>query len=303
MNDRPTLASCAFSAPRALEFAKACVLAKEDGETIVREMINQRGYGNAKFVDSEQGPEAYIGANDSELLVVFRGTDRFKETQSDHNLPSMLKDWSKNLDYKPTLGPFGGYVHHGLFRVLIHSDGSPTEFWRKIRTIAGEYLESGRREIWLTGCSQGAVMASFAASMLTLEEMDVAGLYTFGSPCPGDERFAQGLEASLPCFFRVVHENDLFAKLPPSFLKFGPNIRYAPAGRLIYLKGNAIVTSEDPWKRFSERARRLASDVRGVFRSGDSEETMRELAQSFSHGLRDHYIESYVDALEHQISV
>ena len=304
MDGPPVEPDCNFSTSQAYRLAVSCVLVKQDGDSIVAEMTGRQGYSEARFADSQQGPEACIGANDRELLVVFRGTDRLKEQEPDHNLPGMLKDWSKNLDYKPVPGPFGGYVHQGLFRVLIDPEGEPTRFWREVREIIAEYRNNFEpREFWLTGCSQGAVMASFAASMFALEEIQISGLYTFGSPCPGDARFAQGLEAALPCFFRVVHENDLFAKLTPSFLTFGPNVRYAPAGHLIYLKGNAIVTNDDPWKRFSERARRLVSEIRGVFRTEDADETMREIAKSLSHGLRDHFIESYVDALKRQVSV
>lgn len=293
-----------FTLERALEFARAAKLSNEDGDRIEALAVSEYGYSQARFFDSGYGPEVYVASRAEEVHVVFRGTDRVKPDHDDRNLPKIAQDWRNNLSYQPVAGPYGGHVHKGLFEVLVREGTFQTEFWSSIYETIVDFGNDGKASLWFTGCSQGGMMATFAAALFALSRRKVDGVYTFGSPCPGDLHFAQGVEASVGEFYRVVNHNDLFATMPPDSLGFGQErIRYHPVGELKYLSPDGSVTDSFPSaSRFKRRIAELKHAIAGTVFSGDSDATLSRIKRSISAGLQDHFVESYVAALERLIS-
>jgi len=97
------------------------------------------------------------------------------------------------------------------------------------------------KSLWLTGHSLGAAIAALIAFQFPER---VAGLYTFGCPCPGGEAFAEafGRLGLTGRSFRYVHGDDLVAK----GLTF-PGSRYRHVGTLRTLEAESR-------KNFLERA-------------------------------------------------
>jgi triacylglycerol lipase len=77
-------------------------------------------------------------------------------------------------------------------------------------------LRQTGQKLWFTGHSLGGALATLAAAHVGGDSID--GLYTYGSPRVGDERFA----AVLPTrsHLRFVHRNDWVPMIPPELLGF-----------------------------------------------------------------------------------
>uniref|UniRef100_A0AC34Q263 Fungal lipase-like domain-containing protein n=1 Tax=Panagrolaimus sp. JU765 TaxID=591449 RepID=A0AC34Q263_9BILA len=73
-------------------------------------------------------------------------------------------------------------------------------------------------EVWVTGHSLGAAMASIAAatiSQLKYMSSDKIKLVTFGQPRVGNAKYAAAADVLVPYAFRIVHLHDLVPHLPP----------------------------------------------------------------------------------------
>lgn len=86
--------------------------------------------------------------------------------------------------------------------------------------IASSDLLDGREKpVWLTGHSLGACIVTLIAYY---REKKIAGLYTFGSPCVGNQKFAEEFnkrELNQLCY-RYVNGNDLVANDLPLWRSF-----------------------------------------------------------------------------------
>jgi hypothetical protein len=76
-------------------------------------------------------------------------------------------------------------------------------------------------EVWITGHSLGAAMASLAATTLVTTKVfpaDKIKLVTFGQPRVGDKTYAALIDSLMPYAYRVIHHRDLVSNIPPQFL-------------------------------------------------------------------------------------
>ena len=107
--------------------------------------------------------------------------------------------------------------------------------------LAARLAELASRPVWFTGHSLGGALATIAAARAG----DFRGLYTFGSPRVGNADFAAAL-ASGSCY-RVVHHDDIVARLPPPLVPSVPVGVYHHVGRLVYIDHDGAVDSaRDP---------------------------------------------------------
>ncbi len=186
------------------------------------------------------GSQCFVAHNDAFAIAAFRGTE-IKSADA-------VRDLCTDLDLELVESGFGGRVHAGAKRYLdalwSGSDGL-AEYLRALRA------ERPARPLFLTGHSLGAAVATLAAQRIA----DVAALYTFGSPRPGDARFRRTLRVSA---FRFVNNNDLVPWLPPP-LPLPPSLdRYCHLGALQYLDRDGVLHAQ-----LSPRER-LADGVRGA---------------------------------------
>ncbi|CAM9387975.1 unnamed protein product [Hapterophycus canaliculatus] len=132
----------------------------------------------ASILDAIQDTEAFVAANDEVLLVVFRGTQE-------------LTDWTTNMRIVPRSAPRdwnteeGSDVHRGfddgVDTVWLSRPGNLEGMHTTIKTL---YNEEGKsRRLYIAGHSLGGALATIAAARLVfVDNMNIAGIYTIGSP-------------------------------------------------------------------------------------------------------------------------
>ncbi|TKR87338.1 hypothetical protein L596_011749 [Steinernema carpocapsae] len=72
-------------------------------------------------------------------------------------------------------------------------------------------------EVWVTGHSLGAAMASLAAGTIVAEGVvpdSQLKLMTFGQPRTGDKEYAHFIDSRISYKFRVVHAQDIIPHMP-----------------------------------------------------------------------------------------
>jgi len=100
----------------------------------------------------------------------------------------------------------GGGIHTGFARALEEVWNQLVPFVRNLGT---------QRVVWFTGHSLGGALATLAADRYAKSVGAVQGLYSFGSPRVGDERF---VESFSPAAHRIVNGDDVVTTVP----LFGP---------------------------------------------------------------------------------
>ncbi|KAI3785074.1 hypothetical protein L1987_44186 [Smallanthus sonchifolius] len=162
---------------------------------------------------------------DFELIgVCFRGTSPFN-----------AKDWSSDVDLSWYKLPGIGKVHAGFLKALglqksqgwpndIQSDNQKPYAYYVIRQKLKERLENNPNAKFLvTGHSLGAAISVvFTAILAHHNEIDLLskleGVYTFGQPRVGDQKFGEYMKEVLVThglrYHRFVYCNDLVPRVP-----------------------------------------------------------------------------------------
>ncbi|CAJ0946581.1 unnamed protein product, partial [Mesorhabditis belari] len=108
--------------------------------------------------------------------------------------------------------PGGGLVAEFFYRTFfnIWNAGMKDDFLT-LRQKFPDY------QVWITGHSLGAAMATLAATYIT-QTGYVSGtqvkLITYGEPRNGDATYASRINDMLPFAYRVVHDNDIVPQVP-----------------------------------------------------------------------------------------
>ncbi|EAN82380.1 lipase, putative [Trypanosoma cruzi] len=203
------------------------------------------------FTNAEHSTQAFVGVNESMIVVSFRGTRD-------------VTNWLHNLDFI-----FAPYTHDGCVGCLVHAGFNCelkslwTEMWGYLQElVAGKGIEG----ILITGHSLGGAMATLAAANFMSQNSLFPSalkvlLYTFGQPRVGNEAFINWLLASF-CrggheSYRVTHKRDPVPHVPPMFVGYLhlPNeVWYDNDGDTVHKNCNdvfgtpcsALTTKEDP---------------------------------------------------------
>ncbi|CAN0222365.1 unnamed protein product [Ectocarpus sp. 6 AP-2014] len=284
---KPNLNTTKFSTQNAFYFASLCKIAykpEQEAKGLVKGNSTNDGLGFDRFhwfdadeaakrssFDAIQDTEAFVAANDDMVAVVFRGT---KE----------LTDWATNLDISPRdcAGQWEapdavGAVHEG-FNEGVDSVWEVRGNMRKV--INNLYNEKGKsRKLYIAGHSLGGALATVAAARLSyVDNLDIAGVYTIGSPRLFDPSAAAGFDSRMndgtplkEKYFRCRNNNDIVTRipLPPS---------YEHVGTEIYLdRFGAISTSS-----FADRILgRLSALCRGEMIDGVDDHSTSEYIRHF----------------------
>jgi triacylglycerol lipase len=170
---------------------------------------------DCEFV-SGKSTDAYIAVAPDWLVVAFRGTepDQWEDIVTDAGLA--LVPWSTGL------------VHCG-FSLAVN------DIWPALTDVLAR-LSPGR-QVWFTGHSLGAALATLAANKYP----DTRGAVTFGSPRVGDGAFAAALTARFAGRMqRFVNSNDVVTHIPP------PIFGYKHVDLARYIAADGTVSGERP---------------------------------------------------------
>ena len=246
----------AYNGNNALCLAAMANLAYEPKATIENQ-VGAWGFERFDFFEAG-GSEVFIAGADEKIIVAFRGTQ-----------PKQLVDWLTDVDIVLVDGP-GGRVHNGFFQGV-------ARVWPSLRQRITDFQDNAERaqSLWFTGHSLGAALATVAVARLRFEEdKPVYGLYTFGQPRTGNQRFANFTNMDrMTGAYRFVNNNDIVTRVPPRSLD------YRHVGKMIYFtSGGRVETDIGFWMQFLDR-------VRG---------RMDDLGELGPDGIRDHDMSTYV---------
>lgn len=175
--------------------------------------------------------QAAAMVNSKLVLVIFRGTEL------------KLVDWATNFQYKwrtaPTAWGSGIRVHTGYYNGL-------NAVYSSVRSFV-KPLQSGRH-VFLAGHSQGGALATLCAYRLAkVGGIKVAGVYSWGSPRVGNDKWASRFNTLLGnrCF-RWVRGSDFAARIPSVNILPGPGQAYFHVGQLNYIHADGSVDMSHP---------------------------------------------------------
>ncbi|KAL6738113.1 hypothetical protein Aduo_011696 [Ancylostoma duodenale] len=171
-------------------------------------------YGNASlatYYSGECDPDPYDSCagftavlhDDQAIVLSFRGTMRFMQLVEEAN-------WS--AFHGKTKWVAGGYVSTYFYNAFMAVwNGRLGKSFEALLAAYPNY------QVWVTGHSLGASMASLAASYVIAKE-NISGsnvkLITYGQPRTGDYAFAASHNRLVPYSYRVVHWRDIVPHIP-----------------------------------------------------------------------------------------
>jgi hypothetical protein len=208
---------CASIAKLARKESVIAAHTNDEYKKAVRKTLAQWGLDGAEktvFINSREIPNGRPGTqglilfHDGTAFIVFRSTER------------KLSDWMTNFNSRLTDCPYvEGKVHTGFL-----------EAFKAIVIEEGDFLSVFEQEIdklrdasaiWITGHSLGGALASIAASYLLHSNIRVSGIYTFGAPRVGNEKYRDYLNARLTYkYWRFMHKSDVVPDVPLPLSRF-----------------------------------------------------------------------------------
>lgn len=173
------------------------------------------GY-NAKLV-SIDGAEMLVAKGKRDLWFAFRGTE-----------PAVLNDVLADLKVFKNTANAGGKVHGGFQEEV-------NDLWLEVvNELSKNDKLKNPRDLYFTGHSLGAAMATISASRVAPKH-----LFTFGSPRVGGPKFVQQITCP---HMRCMNNNDIVCRIPPAWLGFRHH------GDMIYFNRDGVLKPGPTWK-------------------------------------------------------
>ena len=220
-----------FHIRNAATLAKAANIVYQDWDSADTE-IRVGGFKKFRYFDVD-GTQAFVAANDKNIIVSFRGTEADK-------MDDILTDLKVSfIDTKH------GKIHAG--------------FYTAVKLIIDDIYETVKayrdqnQNLWVTGHSLGAALATLGAVFLQDSKQFVNGVYTFGQPRVGDETFAKKFNIRFKKrTFRVVNNSDIVTRVPMR------SMGYSHIGTHIYLDTDGELHIDEEltwWFGFTDRVK------------------------------------------------
>ena len=160
----------------ALRCAKLSNLAYEPYGDVLKELPKYGLQAEMEIVHEATNTHGFIATDSSTVVVAFRGTKSFEDIITD-------------LEFKPVpIGPGLPLAHDGFVKSI-------TAVYTSIETTLKPHL--GQKQLFITGHSLGAALASLLAYRLSLDYPTCQPIiYVFGCPPVGDEKFCKSFQES-----------------------------------------------------------------------------------------------------------
>ncbi len=173
------------------------------------------GFASGKII-SRDGAEVLIAKDRNDIWFAFRGTE-----------PSKLNDVMADLKVIKNSAVAGGKVHGGFQEEV-------NDLWMDIvKELEHNDQLKVRKDVYFTGHSLGAAMATISSTRYQPEE-----LFTFGSPRVGGKRFVKNIKCP---HYRFMNNNDIVCRIPPAWLGFRHH------GEMIYFDRNGNRALKPTW--------------------------------------------------------
>ncbi|WP_129689560.1 lipase family protein [Gottfriedia acidiceleris] len=192
-----------FNSKDAILLAAMCYQSNQLIENEKGEIILPRGfelrhiiYAFAGVEEPEAEPFGFLAESKNEIVIAFRGTDSFKDNESDQDLYQVDYPFVENV----------GKTHRG-FTCIYQS--ARNEMIRELMKL------SPNKKLLITGYSLGgalAVLSSFDIAVNT--DFENPSVYTFGSPRVADPEFAYRFNQIVWNSVRIFNVHDIIPTLP-----------------------------------------------------------------------------------------
>ena len=200
---------------RAVIAAKLSAIAYKSEKAAVAD-CKKLGFPWAKLI-SKDGAEVLVAKDRNDLWFAFRGTE-----------PSKLNDVMADLNVIKGAAMAGGKVHSGFQKEV-------NDLWMDVLAeIEHNNQLKVKKDVYFTGHSLGAAMATISATRYKPEE-----LFTFGSPRVGGAKFIKNITCK---HYRFMNNNDIVCRIPPAWLGFRHH------GEMIYFNSEGIHQAKPTWK-------------------------------------------------------
>jgi triacylglycerol lipase len=211
---------------RSLLFARLSAIAYCD-EKEAAKRVKQLGFTTVEFYNRD-GAQAYRFQNKHDMVIVCRGTE-----------PTCFNDIGADLKAIPVMAETVSRVHRGF-------KGEVDELWPMIEKDL--LTKSVKQNLWFTGHSLGAAMATIMASrcLYCKDLPDPVELYTYGSPRVGWKGYVVHLGV---VHHRWVNNNDVVTRVP--LVAMG----YRHHGEEHYMNAYGQVRKHTGWQRVKDRWR------------------------------------------------
>lgn len=166
-------------------------LAYGDFATMLAPHLAEIGFELVAAPFDRRGTQGFLAQGPDFAVLAFRGSDD-------------LIAWVANLDALPAPWRGGGKTHRGFAEAL-------GTVWPRVEAA----LARTAGPLFITGHSQGAALATLAASL-----RPEAALYTFGSPRVGDRGFAAAMRHRPGVAARYVNHRDIVCRVPSARLGY-----------------------------------------------------------------------------------
>lgn len=178
---------------RALIAAKLSAIAYKNEKPAIT-AAKKLGFAWVQLI-SKGGAEVLVAKDRNDLWFAFRGTE-----------PSKLNDVMADLKVIKNTAKAGGKVHGGFQEEV-------NDLWMDIvKELEHNDQLKIRKDVYMTGHSLGAAMATISATRYQPEE-----LFTFGSPRVGGKHFVKNIKCD---HYRFMNNNDIVCRIPPAWLGF-----------------------------------------------------------------------------------
>ena len=226
-----------FSFKNALAFVEASDLAyksQEDAERVIKTEWRFTDF----YLINKKGTQGFIAKKSDLILISFRGTEQ-----------KQLEDILTDIIVCQTKTKLG-LIHSGFLAAIKFA-------WKDIlRTL--KKFQDNHQPIWITGHSLGGALAILTCAKLCSKNkfLNIKGVYTFGSPRVGDDKFKE-LVKTLSCSaYRITNYKDPVSIIPFSLklkiLKFMLATYYKQSGKmLLFTESGEIAKREDAGTRIA----------------------------------------------------